>query len=108
MASVVERRGTGTCRQYHPGRMAEDERPIERLDASNAAVFAGMTERTRGGRVIRQDGLLLVIGADPSPVVVNTILTAGDEVEPHAIERAVEVYRAVGHVPSLMTRDDRD
>lgn len=86
----------------------DDATLVERFDRTNARVFAGGAERTPGGRVLRQDGLLLVIGTDPSPLIVNTIMTVGDDVTPEAVARAVDVYRAVGHVPSLMTRDHRD
>jgi GNAT superfamily N-acetyltransferase len=88
--------------------MAADLGLIERVDRANAAVFATSADTTPGGRVARQDGLLLVIGTDPSPVIVNTILIEAPAATRAAIERAVEVYRAVGHVPSLMTRDHLD
>lgn len=88
--------------------MDADATLVDRLDRSTAETFVGMTERTPGGRVIRQDGLLLVVGDDPSPIVVNTILTEGRGVDPAALTRAVEVFRAAGHVPSLMSRDHRD
>lgn len=81
---------------------------VDRLDRSTVAVFEGMTERTPGGRVVRQDGLVLVVGSDPSPVIVNTILTVAGDVGLPALERALELYREAGHVPSLMTRDHRD
>jgi len=81
---------------------------IDRLDRANSAIFATSADTTPGGRVIRQEGLLLVIGTDPSPVIVNTILTEAPVVTRAAIERAVAVYTAVDHLPSLMTRDHLD
>jgi GNAT superfamily N-acetyltransferase len=39
---------------------------------------------------------------------VNTILPESNDVTRASIEAAVGVYRDVGHVPSLMTRDHRD
>ena len=46
---------------------------LEGIDRATAFCFEEMTRRTPGGRVVHREGLLLAIGADPSPVLVNTI-----------------------------------
>jgi len=81
---------------------------IRRLDRATVAAFAAMSRNTPNGRVVRRDGLVLAIGADPSPLVVNTILPEADLVAAGAVDRALETYREIRHVPSLMTRDHLD
>jgi GNAT superfamily N-acetyltransferase len=88
--------------------MATDLALLERIDQGTAFIFEEMTRRTPGGRVVRQDGLMLAIGADPSPVLVNTILPIAPAVVPEAVARALGVYAAIDHVPSILTRDHRD
>jgi len=88
--------------------MAMDLELLDRLDAANRFAFEEMTRRTPGGRVVHQDGLMLVIGSDPSPLIVNTILPAAPSIEPDAVARAVAIFEAAGHLPSIMTRDHRD
>jgi GNAT superfamily N-acetyltransferase len=85
-----------------------DAELIERLDCSTVRSFASLSEHVPGARVIRQDGLVLVIGTDPSPVIVNTILPENRDVRLPAVAAAVDVYAAIGHVPSLFTRDHAD
>lgn len=72
------------------------------------AFFEVMTERTPRGRLLRRDGLVLAIGSDPSPVVVNTIIPEATEVSLAAVTGALEPYRSIGHSPSLMSRDHHD
>jgi len=88
--------------------MATDLALLERIDRGTAFIFEEMTRRTPGGRVVRQDGLMLAIGADPSPVIVNTILPVAPTVVPEAVARALDVYTAIGHLPSILSRDHRD
>src|SRR5690349_3655211 len=88
--------------------MATDLALLERIDRATAFFLEEMTRRTPGGRVVRRDGLLLAIGVDPSPVVVNTILPVAPIVEPEAVARAIGEYAFVGHLPSIMTRDHYD
>ena len=88
--------------------MATDLAVLEDIDRATAFCFEEMTRRTPGGRVVHQEGLLLAIGADPSPVIVNTILPTAPAVGPEAVARAAAVYASVAHLPSIMTRDHRD
>jgi len=88
--------------------MAGDAELLDRLDHALRFIFAEVTRRTPGGRVVRQDGLLLVIGTVPSPVIVNTILPEAPSVDPDALAGAVAVYRAAGNHPSILTRDHLD
>lgn len=88
--------------------MATDMELADRIDLGTAFAFEEMTRLTPGGRVMRQDGLLLAIGSDPSPVIVNTILPISPTVSPYAIASALRVYAAIDHLPSIMTRDHRD
>ena len=88
--------------------MAPDLALLDQLDEANRFVFGEGARRTPGGRVVRQEGLVLVIGADPSPLIVNTILPEATEINPAAVARAVAVYDGIGHLPSIMTRDHRD
>jgi len=88
--------------------MATDFALLERIDQGTAFAFAEMTRRTPGGRVAMQGGLLLAIGSDPSPVLVNTILPVAPVVRPEAVAQALAVYAEVDHLPSIVTRDHRD
>lgn len=88
--------------------MADDAELFDRLDHSLRFIFEEVTRRTPGGRVVRQDGLLLAIGAVPSPVIVNTILPEAPVVDPAAFPRALAIYQAAGNHPSIMTRDHLD
>ena len=88
--------------------MVTDLALLEDIDRATAFCFEEMTRRTPGGRVVHQEGLLLAIGADASPVVVNTILPIAPTAGPEAVARAVAVYASVAHLPSIMTRDHRD
>ena len=81
---------------------------LDGLDLAVEAFIVDLTRRTPGGQVLRQDGLLLAIGVDPSPVVVNSILTVGRVVELTAIERAADVFRNAGHGVAVWTRDRLD
>ncbi len=81
---------------------------LELLDASILAVCRESTVRA-GGRVVEHDGLTLIIGTHPSPVIVNTILPSGASADPAAaLERAIEVYRSIGHGLSLVTSSHAD
>lgn len=88
--------------------MATNLALLEDIDRATAFCFEEMTRRTPGGRVVHQEGLLLAIGADPSPVLVNTILPVAPTVEPDAVARAVAIYASIAHLPSILTRDHRD
>jgi len=81
---------------------------LDALDLADEAFIVDLTNRTPGGRLLRQDGLLLAIGTDPSPVVVNTIMTLDAHVQLGAVERAAEVFRAAGHGVAVWTRDRLD
>jgi len=81
---------------------------LDALDLADEAFLVDLTNRTPGGRVLRQDGLLLAIGVDPSPVVVNTIVTVAKRVKLGAIERAAEVFSTAGHGVAVWTRDHID
>ncbi|HEY2916216.1 MAG TPA: GNAT family N-acetyltransferase [Candidatus Limnocylindrales bacterium] len=79
-----------------------------RLDRGIEGFFEEMTRRTPGGRIVRKDDLLLVFGASPSPIVVNSILPSGPNVGIDAVRRAFAAYEPVGAVPSMLTRDHLD
>ncbi|HEV2006988.1 MAG TPA: GNAT family N-acetyltransferase [Candidatus Limnocylindrales bacterium] len=81
---------------------------LHQLDLADEAFLVDMTRRTPGGQVVRREGLLLAVGADPSPVIVNTILAVAPRVELEPIERAAEWYRALGHGVAVWTRDHLD
>ena len=81
---------------------------LELLDAANVLVYQDSTIRS-GGRVLEQNGLTLIIGAHPSPVIVNTILRTGPVADPAgALEAARAEYEAIGHGVSLMTSAHAD
>jgi ribosomal protein S18 acetylase RimI-like enzyme len=89
--------------------MADADRDlVAALDRADEAYFREITARTPGARVVEQDGLVVVVGAVPSPVITNTILPMSDEVDIEAIRRAVGIYDAIGHHPSIQTRDHID
>jgi ribosomal protein S18 acetylase RimI-like enzyme len=81
---------------------------LDELDLADEAFLVELTNRTPGGRVLRQDGLLLAIGTDPSPVIVNTIMTVDEHVELGAVQRAAEAFREIGHGVAVWTRDRFD
>ena len=81
---------------------------LELLDEANLVVYRDSTIRS-GGRVIDQDGLTLIIGTHPSPVIVNTILRTGPVADPAAALQAGRAeYDAIGHGVSLMTSAHAD
>jgi GNAT superfamily N-acetyltransferase len=88
--------------------MATDLSLLDRIDRANEFFLEELTRRTPGGRVARQNGLLLAIGSDPSPLIVNTILPVETVVGPEAVAQALGVYASIDHVPMIMTRDHRD
>lgn len=89
--------------------MADADRELlAALDRADELYLAEIALRTPGARVVRQDGLLLTIGVDPSPVLVNTIEPIAETISIDAIERAAAVYAGVGNLPSLWTRDHLD
>jgi GNAT superfamily N-acetyltransferase len=81
---------------------------LELLDEANLVVYRDSTIRS-GGRVVDQDGLTLIIGTHPSPVIVNTILRTGPVSNPEeALASARAVYSAIGHGVSLIARAHAD
>jgi GNAT superfamily N-acetyltransferase len=81
---------------------------VAALDHADEAYFREITARTPGARVLEQDGLVLVVGAVPSPVITNTILPLSEDVDIEAIRRAVPIYDEIGHHASIQTRDHVD
>ena len=83
-------------------------RDLELLDAANLVVYRDSTLRA-GGQVAELDGLTLIIGTHPSPVIVNTILRTGPGADPGAaLKRAIAVYDSIGHGVSLVTSSHAD
>ena len=81
---------------------------LELIDASVLDVCRASTLRT-GGRVDEHDGLTLVIGTHPSPVIVNVILRSGPVNDPPAaLEFARATFAAIGHGTSLVTSSHAD
>jgi GNAT superfamily N-acetyltransferase len=81
---------------------------LELLDVVNALVYREATVRS-GGRVLEQDGLTLIVGTHPSPVIINSILRTGPVADPaRALEAARAEYDAIGHGVSLMTSAHAD
>ena len=64
--------------------------------------------RTPGGEVHEDGGILAIVGAVPSPVIVNTILTMTADATPDAFDRAVALYAARNHEFNVMSRDHAD
>lgn len=89
--------------------MADGDRDlVAAFDRADEAYFREITARTPGARVREQDGLVLVIGAVPSPVITNTILPVRPGVDIEAIRGAVAIYDDLGHHASIQTRDHID
>ena len=81
---------------------------LELLDEANFALYRGLTERS-GGRIVEHDGLTLVIGRHPSPVVVNSIFRTGVVRDPAAaLESARMTFAEIGHDMSLLTSSHAD
>jgi len=88
--------------------VVSDAELVSLLDEADASFLTEMCARTPGARVERHEGLFLAIGAVPSPVIVNTIVTAEPSVHMSAIDRALAIYEAEGKHPSILTRDHAD
>ncbi|HLX36061.1 MAG TPA: GNAT family N-acetyltransferase [Candidatus Limnocylindrales bacterium] len=88
--------------------MRTDAELIAALDHAGEVLLTEMCERVPGARVERPDGLILAIGAVPSPVIVNTIETTRSGVGIAAIDAALARYEAEGKHPSIMSRDHAD
>jgi ribosomal protein S18 acetylase RimI-like enzyme len=81
---------------------------IQPLDDAVAELLRQTARRTAGGEVHEADGVLAIIGAVPSPTIVNTILTLRPDVTPAAFLQAVELFEARGHGFGLFSRDHAD
>lgn len=78
------------------------------LDEASWASFAAFSEHA-GGRTEWRDGMLLVIGPHPSPIIVNTAFRTESTIPPgEALIRTIERYRDLGHAFSLITRAHAD
>jgi GNAT superfamily N-acetyltransferase len=88
--------------------VVSDAELVSILDEADESFLTEMCARTPGARVERRDGLFLAIGAVPSPVIVNTIVTAQPGVDLVAIDRALAIYQTEGKQPSILTRDHAD
>src|SRR5262249_24373107 len=109
LAGSARRRYADPEREAHTmAVMPSDAELTERLDHADEAFLTQMCARTPGARVVRQDGLLLAIGAVPSPVIVNTITTSELGVSIDAIDRAEAVFEAEAKHPSILSRDHAD
>jgi len=81
---------------------------LELLDEANFGLYRGLTLRS-GGRIVEHDGLTLVIGLHPSPVVVNSIFRTGAVRDPaNALETARMTFAEIGHDMSLLTSSHAD
>ena len=74
------------------------------------ALAAALTESARrcGGEALQRDGLLLVAGRHPCPLIVNGALRIGTMDAATVLERAAEFFGARRHGYELWTRDGRD
>src|SRR5439155_19491661 len=81
---------------------------LEGLDGALAELLRQLAVRTPGGEVHEDGGILAIVGAVPSPVIVNTILTMTADATPDAFDRAVALYAAHNHEFNVMSRDHAD
>ncbi|MGZ6299160.1 MAG: hypothetical protein ACXWMN_01540, partial [Candidatus Limnocylindria bacterium] len=95
-------------RTHQQGPLVAADELLRDLDLALAAALDDLSRRTPGARTLRQDGLLLAIGADPSPVIVNSILPVEPHISIGMLDRAVDVFRALGHGVGVFTRDHLD
>ncbi len=92
--------------------MATDPSLLHRIDRANWFLYAEVAARS-GGDVRTDEGLVLITGAHPSPVIVNTAFRTQRDPgvpAPAILEQVAGHFRAVGHGVSLMTAEhiDRD
>ena len=80
-------------------------------DEANRKLYIDLATRS-GGSVDVTDGLTLVTGAHPSPVIANVAFGSAEERSPGSSARVLELvarhFEGVGHGASLMTSDGRD
>jgi GNAT superfamily N-acetyltransferase len=82
---------------------------IDLSDRANREFFCEVARRMPGGRIEQREGLLLIAGGHPSPVIVNTAYRLRPDLPPvHALERIRDFYRGVGHCFGLMAEPHRD
>lgn len=87
----------------------DDRRLVAEIDDATAEFLREMSRRTVGGRILEQDGVLLVSGSDPTPVVVNSAVPVQSTVEPDLVLRACEAFfGARGHGYGIWTREHLD
>jgi GNAT superfamily N-acetyltransferase len=98
----------GTRRSRTTVRPDEDQLVAE-IDDATAEFLRETARRTVGGTILEQDGVLLVGGSDPTPVIVNSAIPVHPTVEPHLVVRACETFfGARGHGYGIFTREHLD
>jgi GNAT superfamily N-acetyltransferase len=81
---------------------------LDAVDRANRAAYRAFAERS-GGRVDERDGLTLVVGAHPSPIITNVAWRTNATVQASDVpDRVRGFYAKVGHVASLMTAEHLD
>ncbi len=80
---------------------------LQRVEVALAAALAESARRC-GGDVLQRDGLLLVAGRHPCPLIVNGALRTGSMNAATVLERAAEFFGSRRHRYELWTRDGRD
>jgi GNAT superfamily N-acetyltransferase len=81
---------------------------LDAADRANRAAYRAFAERS-GGHVEERDGLTLVVGAHPSPIIINTAWRSDAGVAAAGIPEAVtRFYAKIGHVGSVMTAQHLD
>jgi len=66
------------------------------------------TARRCGGKILAEDGLLLVSGRHPCPVFVNSALRTGYVTAAEAFGRASKFFRDIGHEYEFWIREGED
>lgn len=86
-----------------------DEAALALADRSNQELYREVARRTPGARIEEGDGLCLVAGVHPSPIIVNTAFRTDPRVPATSvISRAEAFYAALGRRFGLMTNASVD
>ena len=85
-----------------------DDAILDRLGRVTVRAWAAYAARA-GGRVIVEDGITFIVGAHPSPVIVNSVFRTDVRRDAASVlERSVELYGSMGHGFGLVTSDHTD
>jgi ribosomal protein S18 acetylase RimI-like enzyme len=89
-------------------KLASSPTDLDRLSRATVRAWAAYATRA-GGHAIVDDGITFIVGAHPSPIIVNTAFRTDPGVDAGiVVERSLELYGGLGHGFALVTSDHGD